>query len=129
MANSHPGSYSGQDAYSDMLITEKVEKRKVGGAHMDNIKAELSTAMVDGSGTGSCGDGLQGSSDCAYAARRLMPMECARLQGFPPDWCNDVPHTDSAEYKLWGNGISLPCLIPMMKSMHDILEEDLKGLQ
>ena len=22
MANSHPGSYSGQDAYSDLLITE-----------------------------------------------------------------------------------------------------------
>ena len=31
MANSHPGSYSGQDAYNDMFVTEKVEKRKVGG--------------------------------------------------------------------------------------------------
>ena len=24
MANSHPGSYSGQDAYTDMFVTEKV---------------------------------------------------------------------------------------------------------
>ena len=96
---------------------------------MDNIKTESSTPVVEEQRTGIDGDGLQGSSDCAYVARRLMPMECAKLQGFPPDWCDDVPHTDSAEYKLWGNGISLPCLIPMMKSMHDILETDLKGLQ
>lgn len=52
-----------------------------------------------------------------YRARRLTPTECARLQGFPPDWCADVPHSDSAEYKLWGNGIGLPCIIPMMDAM------------
>lgn len=66
--------------------------------------------------------GLQGSSDSVhYAVRRLTPTECARLQGFPDDWCADVPHSDSAEYKLWGNGIALPCLLPMMKAMRDIL--------
>ena len=58
-----------------------------------------------------------------YEARRLTPTECARLQGFPDDWCADVPHTDSAEYKLWGNGIALPCLLPMFKSMKKIIEE------
>ena len=66
---------------------------------------------------------LQGSPDSVpeYIVRRLIPTECARLQGFAPDWCADVPHSDSAEYKLWGNGIALPCLLPMMKSMSDIL--------
>ena len=58
-----------------------------------------------------------------YVARRLTPTECARLQGFPDDWCSDVPHSDSAEYKLWGNGIALPCLLPMMKAMKDKLAE------
>lgn len=83
-----------------------------------------------------------------YIVRRLTPVECARLQGFPDWWCagladpdpspeemafwKDVwdswnamngkkpktekqlrkwladPHTDAAEYKLWGNGLSLP---------------------
>lgn len=57
-----------------------------------------------------------------YAARRLTPTECARLQGFPDDWCADVPHSDSSEYKMWGNGIALPCILPMMKAMRDILE-------
>lgn len=59
-----------------------------------------------------------------YEVRRLTPTECARLQGFPDDWCADVPHTDSAEYKLWGNGIALPCLLPMFKAMRKILERD-----
>lgn len=46
----------------------------------------------------------------AYVCRRLTPTECARLQGFPDDWGKDVPfHSDSAEYKMWGNGIALPC--------------------
>jgi len=64
------------------------------------------------------------TNDAEYIVRRLTPTECARLQGFPDDWCSDVPHSDSAEYKLWGNGIALPCLLPMMKSMADILKEE-----
>lgn len=64
------------------------------------------------------------ASDSDYAARRLTPTECARLQGFMDDWCADVPHTDSAEYKMWGNGIALPCLLPMMKAMRDILNKE-----
>lgn len=62
--------------------------------------------------------------DSEYAVRRLTPTECAKLQGFPDDWCADVPHSDSAEYKMWGNGIALPCLLPMMKAMRDILKEE-----
>ena len=86
-----------------------------------------------------------------YIVRRLTPTECARLQGFPDDWCAGLgtsdptdteiafwadvfethrkavkgakkpktekqirkwlaaPYSDSAEYRLWGNGIALPC--------------------
>lgn len=85
-----------------------------------------------------------------YTVRRLTPTECARLQGFPDNWCADLgtekttdeelyfwhkvfktysevtgckmksdkqvakwlkdPHSDSAEYKMWGNGVALPCV-------------------
>ena len=44
-----------------------------------------------------------------HRVRRLIPTECARLQGFPDWWCADVPHSDAKEYKMWGNGIALPC--------------------
>ena len=84
-----------------------------------------------------------------YIVRRLTPTECARLQGFPDWWCDDLadenpsdeevafwtevfnthsaivgkgkpkteaqvrrflkePYSDSAAYKMWGNGIALP---------------------
>ena len=79
-------------------------------------------------GNGTEVQGLQrptdSDSETQYVARRLTPTECARLQGFPDDWCADVPHSDSAEYKLWGNGIALPTLLPMMKAMADILRKE-----
>lgn len=88
-----------------------------------------------------------------YVVRRLIPTECALLQGFPSDWCEGLgtaeptdediafwsevwetdrlikgtsskpksrnqivkwlkdPHSDSAEYKMWGNGVALPCVV------------------
>jgi len=85
-----------------------------------------------------------------YTVRRLTPTECARLQGFPDNWCANLgtekttdeelyfwhkvfktysevtgckmksdkqvakwlknPYSDSAEYKMWGNGVALPCV-------------------
>lgn len=44
-----------------------------------------------------------------YVLRRLTPVECARLQGFPDWWCDGANGSDSAQYKLWGNGLALPC--------------------
>lgn len=44
-----------------------------------------------------------------YIVRRLTPLECCRLQGFPDNWEEGVQGSDSARYKMWGNGIALPC--------------------
>ena len=46
-----------------------------------------------------------------WIVRRLTPKECGRLMGMPDWWCADVPHKDAAEYKMWGNGVALPCVI------------------
>ncbi len=43
-----------------------------------------------------------------YIIRRLTPLECCRLQGFPDWWEVGVQGSDSARYKMWGNGIALP---------------------
>ena len=95
---------------------------------------------------------IQGAAaiQSGYAVRCLTPTECARLQGFPDNWCADLgtenptddemhfwrkvfktyaevtgckmksdkqvakwlkdPYSDSAEYKMWGNGVALPCV-------------------
>lgn len=49
--------------------------------------------------------------------RRLTPLECCRLQGFPDWWCDGVEGSDSAQYKMWGNGIALPCALYVMEGI------------
>jgi len=40
--------------------------------------------------------------------RRLMPVECLRLQAFPDDWLDlEPPLSDSAKYRLIGNAITV----------------------
>ena len=110
---------------------------------------EKSVALVNGTNPGY----QNGVIDCEYIVRRLTPTECARLQGFPDWWCDDLaiqeptqediaywmevfethrklmgtsskpktekqiikwlkdPHSDSAEYKMWGNGVALPNVV------------------
>ena len=94
-----------------------------------------------------------------YAVRRLTPIECGRLQGFPDGWCAEIgtdepteeemafwrdvfethrkamgtakkpktdnqirkwlknPHSDAAEYKMWGNGVALPCVFYVLSGI------------
>ena len=44
-------------------------------------------------------------TDCRNLIRRLTPLECERLQGYPDGW-TDVPGaSDSARYKALGNSV------------------------
>ena len=52
-----------------------------------------------------------------YVLRRITPTECARLQGFPDWWCDGANGSESAQYKLWGNGIALPCATMILQNI------------
>ena len=98
--------------------------------------------------------------------RRLTPLECNRLQGFPDGWgcvseITDLTdeehafwktvrnthaaingkkqadytkaqiikwmnalHTDSAEYKMWGNGIALPCARDVIRRIAEAVQKE-----
>lgn len=119
-ANSHPGSYTGQDAFNDML---PVVKSNEPGRR--------------------------------YIVRRLIPLECCRLQGYPDGWTENLavpdptieevefftkvwadwaeingtkpkslnqvikwladPQSDSAEYKAYGNSLAIPCSYDVLR--------------
>ena len=52
----------------------------------------------------------QQAEACAHLIRRLTPLECERLQGFPDGW-TDIPNaSDSARYKPLGNSVAIPCV-------------------
>lgn len=42
--------------------------------------------------------------------RRLTPLECERLQGFPDGWTDIEGASDSARYKALGNSVAIPCV-------------------
>ena len=97
-----------------------------------------------------------------YIVRRLMPLECSRLQGFPDCWELDLetpnpteediafwaevfethrkvvspdikpktrnqiikwlkdPYSDSASYKMWGNGMALPNMLFVVSRIKEV---------
>ncbi|GBR73983.1 DNA methyltransferase [Candidatus Termititenax aidoneus] len=59
--------------------------------------------------------------------RRLTPMECGRLQGFPDGWCDGVPHSDMAEYKMWGNSLAIPCALFVIRRVAEMLNKNEEG--
>ena len=56
----------------------------------------------------------------AQLIRRLTPLECERLQGFPDDWTNIPGASDSARYRALGNSVPVPCVEFIMKSLQAV---------
>ena len=48
-----------------------------------------------------------------YRVRRLIPLECERLDGFPDDWtrygASGKEMSDTTRYEALGNSIAVPC--------------------
>lgn len=57
----------------------------------------------------------------AQLIRRLTPLECERLQGFPDDWTNIPGAADSARYRALGNSVAIPCVEFIMKSLNEVV--------
>ena len=70
----------------------------------------------------------------AQLIRRLTPLECERLQGFPDDWTNIPGASDSARYRALGNSVPVPCVEFIMKSLQavaameaDVMQSQVQG--
>lgn len=128
----------------------------------------LTAKMAKGTG-GPAGNECQNLVAVDYVIRRLTPLECCRLQGFPDDWTENIamenpsaktirewmiiwaewwrligradgiqlpkdakqterwladPVSDSALYKMWGNGIALPCAIFVFEGIMEVFREE-----
>ena len=52
--------------------------------------------------------------------RRLTPVECERLQGFPDDWT--AGQSDSTRYKQMGNAVAVPVVEWIIQGIVDVAE-------
>ena len=55
------------------------------------------------------------------AVRRLTPLECVRLMGFPDDWFDGIGLSDKQMYRRMGNAVAVPVAEWIMRR---IAEED-----
>lgn len=75
-----------------------------------------------------------------YTVRRLTPLECERLQGYPDNWTLIGPYwidrrgkrrdgfADSPRYRALGNSIALPFWAVLMRRIHERLPESARTL-
>ena len=52
------------------------------------------------------------------SVRRLTPVECERLQGFPDDWT--AGQSDSTRYKQMGNAVAVPVVEWIIQNIVDV---------
>jgi DNA (cytosine-5)-methyltransferase 1 len=71
--------------------------------HGEIWEADIPLALTTGGGKP--GQGYPAVRD-GMAVRRLLPVECERLQGFPDHWTEG--RSDSARYRLLGNAVCVP---------------------
>lgn len=62
----------------------------------------------------------------AQLIRRLTPLECERLQGFPDDWTNILGASDSTRYRALGNSVAIPCVEFIMRSLKEASSIEVK---
>ena len=58
-----------------------------------------------------------------YVLRRLTPLECLRLMGLPDWWVDGTDGSDSAIYKMCGNGLAIPCAYDVIHRIANELEK------
>nr|DAI48731.1 MAG TPA: Cytosine specific methyltransferase [Caudoviricetes sp.] len=97
----HAGSYNGQDAYNDMLVVSNEISPALRARANDPNREDMAAYVAEN-----------------MVVRRLTPLECERLQGYPDGW-TDIGEwrdskgklhkdADSPRYKACGNSIALP---------------------
>ena len=131
----HAGSYNGQDAYNDMLVVSSEISPTLRAKANDPYREDMAAYIASVDCRNFCEGGeingtlqakessgqslnLQNTVRTGMIVRRLTPMECERLQGFPDRW-TDIGEwrdskgklrkdADSPRYKALGNSIALP---------------------
>lgn len=160
---------------SESLVAAKTYDVRFTSEKTKNARAnvyETDTSRTIDTG-GNAPDSNQGGiaivqQESYYTVRKLTPLECARLQGFPDWWTENLemaeeeitedvlsfwrevfethreivtgakkpktdkqikkwlmnPYSDSALYKMWGNGVALPCVLYVIEGIKEELSKE-----
>ena len=90
------------------------EKMMFAQSEFANYKEGCATLRAEG---GDNGGGSENLVTTKNLVRRLTPLECERLQGFPDGWTKIKKSSDSARYKALGNSVAIPCVDYIMRGI------------
>lgn len=119
---------SDEYVHNDVVSTQSARQFK----DSTDLICELDIAGLDcrnGTENGDLSGTLQSKTDGGYSLnnvhpvrigkliRRLTPLECERLQGFPDYWTDIPGASDSARYKALGNSVAIPCVEHVLRGI------------
>lgn len=119
---------SDEYVHNDVVSTQSARQYK----DSTDLICELDVAGLDcrnGTENGDLSGTLQSKTDGGYSLnnvhpvrigkliRRLTPLECERLQGFPDYWTDIPGASDSSRYKALGNSVAIPCVEHVLRGI------------
>lgn len=117
--------------YTAIAIERKTFNEQSFSYHKESDKCSTLKAKAGNIGNGS--ECLIAEKTIRWIVRRLTPVECERLQGFPDDYTNigdwtdskgkKHKYADSPRYKALGNSIALPQWFWLVQKMRPYLKE------
>lgn len=119
---------------SDEYVSNDVVSTQSARQYKDStdLVCKMDVAGLDcrnGTENGDLSGTLQSKTDGGYSLnnvhpvrigkliRRLTPLECERLQGFPDYWTDIPGASDSARYKALGNSVAIPCVEHVLRGI------------
>jgi DNA (cytosine-5)-methyltransferase 1 len=99
--------------------TEASPTLRAGGAGMAVAYDEFNDSTSDTHHTLRSGTKQSTGVVMNSTVRRLTPVECERLQGFPDDWTTG--QSDSSRYKQMGNAVAVPVVEWVIGNICDIV--------
>lgn len=118
--------------YTAIAIERKTFNEQSFSHYKESDKCSTMKAKAGNIGNGS--ECLIAEKTIRWIVRRLTPVECERLQGFPDDYTNignwtdskgkNHKYADSPRYKALGNSIALPQWLWLVQRMRPYLKEN-----
>jgi DNA (cytosine-5)-methyltransferase 1 len=100
--NGYTGGADDNDAQGGHLVVAFTERTRADGRNLET-SPDMAYALTNpGSGGRTHSRQIAGS----FGVRRLTPVECERLQGFPDN--HSAGQSDSARYRQLGNAVTVP---------------------
>lgn len=122
----HMGAYSGEQDWGTLSkVYDRCPEATGADTYNGTVTGEVAATLTKVNGVATSGPkviqaGEKGSPD--WIVRRLIPLECGRLQGFPDGWAEIAPLTSPQEFPFWREVYARDCEIKGKRPSRKIVQ-------